>query len=101
MNAHAERFNRTLQEEFIEFHTELLFEDIDAFNDRLLDYLIWFNEFRLHYALGLRSTPWSSSPRSISATCIGGIPPIDRLRLCNYDEECLTSAAFGRSPPCS
>jgi len=55
MNAHAERFNRTLQEEFIEFHKELLFEDINAFNDKLLDYLIWFNESRPHYALGLRS----------------------------------------------
>lgn len=55
MNAHAERFNRTIQEEFIEFHKDLLFEDIDAFNDKLLDYLIWFNESRPHYALGLRS----------------------------------------------
>lgn len=55
MNAHAERFNRTIQEEFIEFHKDLLFDDIDAFNDKLLDYLIWFNESRPHYALGLRS----------------------------------------------
>jgi len=55
MNAHAERFNRTIQEEFIEFHKDLLFQDIDAFNDKLLDYLIWFNESRPHYALGLRS----------------------------------------------
>jgi transposase InsO family protein len=55
MNAHAERFNRTLQEEFIEFHKDLLFQDLDAFNDKLLDYLIWFNESRPHYALGLRS----------------------------------------------
>jgi len=31
MNAHAERFNRTIQEEFIEFHKDLLFTDIDAF----------------------------------------------------------------------
>ena len=37
MNAHAERFNRTIQEEFIEFHKDLLFEDISAFNDKLLD----------------------------------------------------------------
>jgi len=55
MNAHAERFNRTIQEEFIEFHKDLLFDDIDAFNDKLLDYLIWFNEERPHYALNLRS----------------------------------------------
>jgi len=55
MNAHAERFNRTIQEEFIEFHKDLLFDDIDAFNDKLLDYLIWFNEERPHYALNLLS----------------------------------------------
>ncbi|PJK12777.1 hypothetical protein CO613_11060 [Lysobacteraceae bacterium NML07-0707] len=55
MNAHAERFNRTLQEAFIEFHKDLLFQDIKAFNDKLLDNLIWFNESRLYYALGLRS----------------------------------------------
>ena len=55
MNAHAERFNRTIQEEFIEFNKDLLFDDLHAFNDKLLDYLIWSNEDRPHYALGLRS----------------------------------------------
>jgi len=55
MNAHAERFNRSIQEEFIEFHKDLLFTDIDAFNNKLLDYLIWFNEDRPHYALNLQS----------------------------------------------
>lgn len=48
-------FNCTLQEEFIEFHKDLLFQDNRAFNDKLLDYLIWFNESRLHYAPGLQS----------------------------------------------
>lgn len=55
MNAHAERFNRTIQEEFIEYHLDLLFTDLNAFNDKLLDWLIWFNETRPHYALGLQS----------------------------------------------
>jgi len=55
MNAHAERFNRTIQEEFIEYHLDLLFTDLNAFNDNLLDWLIWFNETRPHYALGLQS----------------------------------------------
>jgi transposase InsO family protein len=53
MNAHAQRFHRTLQEEFIEFHKDLLFEDLDTFNDKPLDYRTWFNESRPHYALGL------------------------------------------------
>jgi len=55
MNAHTERFNRTIQEEFIEFNKDLLFDDINAFNDKLLDYLNWFNEDKPYYALGLRS----------------------------------------------
>jgi len=53
MNAHAERFNRSIQEEFIEFHKDLLLHDIDAFNNKLFDYLIWFNEERPHYAPNL------------------------------------------------
>ena len=55
MNAHTERFNRTIQEEFIEYYLDLLFSDLNAFNDKLLDWLIWFNETRPHYALGLQS----------------------------------------------
>jgi hypothetical protein len=51
----AERFNRAIQEEFIEFRKDLLFEDFHAFNDKLLDWLIWFNETRPHYALASRS----------------------------------------------
>lgn len=35
MNSHAERFNRTLQEEFIEFHNDLLLQDIKAFNNQV------------------------------------------------------------------
>lgn len=54
MKAHAERFNRSTQEEFIEFHKDLLLQDLDAFNDKLLDDIIWFNEYRPHYALRLR-----------------------------------------------
>lgn len=37
MNAHAERFNRTIQEEFIKFNQDLLFQDLWTFNDKLLD----------------------------------------------------------------
>lgn len=54
MNAHAERFSHTLQEVLIELHKDLLFQGIQAFNDKLLDDLIWFNESRPHYARGLR-----------------------------------------------
>jgi transposase InsO family protein len=55
MNAHVERFNRTIQEEFVDFHEELLLTDIMAFNDKLFDYLTWYNRDRPHHALQLQS----------------------------------------------
>lgn len=54
MNAHEERFNRTIQEEFVDFHEHLLLNPV-AFNDKLVDYLIWFNTERPHWALNLKS----------------------------------------------
>lgn len=55
MNAHIERFNRTLSEEFVVFHKGLLRDDVLLFNDRLIEYLLWYNGKRPHHALGLRS----------------------------------------------
>lgn len=46
MNARVERFNGSLQQEFVTYHEELLFTDIDRFNDKLLHYLVWFNSER-------------------------------------------------------
>ncbi|MEW6695209.1 MAG: DDE-type integrase/transposase/recombinase [Pseudomonadota bacterium] len=37
MNAHAERFGRTVQEQFIDWHEELLFTDLALFNPKLAD----------------------------------------------------------------
>jgi len=49
MNAHLERFNRTIQEEYIDYHLyELL--DPKIFNLNLMDWLIWYNTKRVHYA---------------------------------------------------
>lgn len=52
MNAHVERFNRTLDEEFLCFNRALLRDDVRAFNDKLVDWLLWYNGERPHYALG-------------------------------------------------
>lgn len=52
MNAHVERFNRTLNEEFLRWNRALLRDDVRAFNERLVDWLIWYNAERPHYALG-------------------------------------------------
>ena len=40
MNARCERFNRTLQNEFLDYHEELLFTDLKARNDKLFDWLL-------------------------------------------------------------
>lgn len=55
MNAHVERFNGSIQVEFVAYHEDLLFTDVNLFNDKLLDYLVWFNTERPHYGLGLKS----------------------------------------------
>ena len=52
MNAVVERFNRTLSEDFIQPNRHLLAYDIDQFNQKLTDWLIWYNTERPHYSLG-------------------------------------------------
>jgi len=56
MNAHIERFNRTIQEEFANYHRHLLIEP-DQFNDKLMDWLIFYNTKRVHYAFKNQLTP--------------------------------------------
>jgi transposase InsO family protein len=52
MNAHDERFNRTIQEEFVDYHEDALL-DPGYFNDKLLDYLLWYNGKRPHWGIDL------------------------------------------------
>lgn len=54
MNAHAERFNRTIQEEFVDYHANSLL-DPSSFNIKLMEYLIWYNQERPHWSLKLKS----------------------------------------------
>ena len=65
MNAHCERFNRTIQEEFVDYHAHALLEP-QTFNVMLMEYLVRFNTERPHYALELQSPlqfllQWSST----------------------------------------
>jgi transposase InsO family protein len=67
MNAHCERFNRTVQEEFIDYHYDLLFlDDPSDFNLALLPWLSWYNRERPHFSLTTpvpgRKTPGLLSP---------------------------------------
>ena len=50
-NGHLERFNRTVQEQFAYYHTDILDEPGD-FNRELMDYLIWYNTERPHRGIG-------------------------------------------------
>ena len=43
MNAHCESFNGTIQEEFVDYNVNLLFDDTTAFNEKLKEYLIFYN----------------------------------------------------------
>lgn len=56
MNAHIERFNRTIQEEFADYHRQLLLNP-DRFNEKLMDWLIFYNTKRVHHAFGNKLTP--------------------------------------------
>ena len=55
MNAHCERFNRTIQEEFVDYHHPLLKSDLALFNRKLADWLVWYNTERPHWSLDLLS----------------------------------------------
>ena len=55
MNAEIERFNRTLSDAFIQQNRMLLAYDIDTFNQKLIDWLLWYNTRRPHWSLGLIS----------------------------------------------
>jgi transposase InsO family protein len=77
MNAHVERFNRTLQEEFVDYHMgELL--NPDAFNRKLMDYLAWYDTERVHYAFQNKLSPvqfmLSLQPSQLPQECRNGWP---------------------------
>lgn len=55
MNTEIERFNRTLSDAFIKQNRMLLAYDIDAFNQKLINWLLWYNTRRPHWTLGLVS----------------------------------------------
>ena len=55
MNAYIERFNRTLSEEFIKYNRVTLAHDLELFNQKLIDYMIYYNTERPHHSLSLLS----------------------------------------------
>lgn len=55
MNAVCERFNRIVQETFVDFHEALLFTDIERFNEKLADWLVKYNSLRPHKGLDFKT----------------------------------------------
>lgn len=56
MNAHLERFNRTIQDEFVDYHMGDLLA-VSDFNRKLMDWLIWHNTKRVHHAFKNKLSP--------------------------------------------
>jgi putative transposase len=55
MQSEIERFNRTLSDAFIKRHRYLLAYDLEEFNRRLMEWLLWYNTRRPHWSLELKS----------------------------------------------
>ena len=56
MNAHCERFNRTIQEDYIDYHVHELLNP-EVFNRGLMDWLIFYNTRRVHHAFKNKYSP--------------------------------------------
>jgi transposase InsO family protein len=50
-NGCVERFNRTIQEQFVYSHIDYL-DDTLEFNQKLMEYLIWYNTEKVHRSIG-------------------------------------------------
>ena len=73
INGVVERFNRTIQEDFLEFNLHLIYTPRD-FCVKLADWLVYYNCYRVHQSLGLISpmdylvTNGGMSKKSVSST---------------------------------
>jgi transposase InsO family protein len=51
VHAHIERFNKTLQEEFVDYHIDEAMVEPERFNKKLNGWLIYYNTKRPHQSL--------------------------------------------------
>ncbi len=51
MNCYIENFNRYIQEEFIDYNLHLLAYNLNQFNHKLIDWLLWYNTIKPHTSL--------------------------------------------------
>jgi hypothetical protein len=64
MNAHCESFNGTIQEEFVDYNINLLFDNTTKFNEKLKEYLLFYNTKRVHCAFNNKLAPLEVLSRS-------------------------------------
>ncbi len=50
-NGYLERFNRTIQDQFVNWYTDEL-DEPEFFNEKLMEYLIWYNMEKPHRSIG-------------------------------------------------
>ena len=55
VNGYVERFNGVIQKEFIDYHVDLGIIDKPLFDQKLSEWVDWYNTRRPHWALGLIS----------------------------------------------
>ncbi|WP_423907805.1 integrase core domain-containing protein [Candidatus Spongiihabitans sp.] len=82
MNSCAERFNRTIQEQFVDYHEDQPFHDLTDFNRKLANWLLDCNTVLPHHSLGLRSPATSSSTINQSAKGGGLIQKRSKPLIC-------------------
>ncbi len=87
MNAHLERFNRTIQDEFVDFHAFLL-PSPQEFNRKLIDYLIWYNTKRVHCAFQNKLSPLQFTMSAASMSLPLKSPQESRIGL-HYTSTCF------------
>ncbi|MGI2323182.1 MULTISPECIES: integrase core domain-containing protein [Methylococcus] len=73
ITAHIERFNRTLQESFVDYHEDPLFTGFGLFNQKLADWLVFDSTKRPHHRFGQHPLSDSSSHITPGARGEGGL----------------------------
>ena len=78
MNANNERFNRTIQEQLVDYNDDLLFSYMDLFDQKMGDWLIGYNAEISHYSLKMKTPVQYLIETNLSDTCYGLIRLFDK-----------------------